>query len=84
MDPNEEEYDYLLPEGEYLCLYYRGSYDQSADKLMEVISYIKDHDLQALGNLFELYEVDNRDTVLEGEFLPQIQIRVSPHNAPAK
>lgn len=84
MDPNEKEYDCLLPEGEYLCLYYRGGYDQSADRLMEVISYIKDHNLQALGNPFELYEVDNRDTVLEGEFLTQIQIRVSPHNAPAK
>lgn len=76
MDSNEKDFDYLLPEGEYLSLYYRGGYDQSADRLKELISYIKDHNLQALGNPFELYEVDNRDTVLEEEFLTQIQIRV--------
>ena len=33
-------------------------------------------DLLAAGEPFELYEIDNRDTMLEEEFLTEIQMRV--------
>lgn len=76
LNQDEKEYDFVLPEGEYLSYYYRGSYHQSADRLLDVIRYVKENNLRALGNPFEIYEVDNRDTMLEAEFLTQIQIRV--------
>lgn len=77
LSPEEQDHDFVLPEGDYLSVYYRGGYQQSADRLLEALRYIQENNLQALGSPFEIYEVDNRDTLLEEEFLTQIQIRVS-------
>ncbi|WP_258297045.1 GyrI-like domain-containing protein [Paenibacillus peoriae] len=76
MDQDENEYDFTLPSGEYLSLYYRGGYHQSTDRIIEVITYAKENNLKILGSPFEIYEVDNRDTILEEEYLTEIQVRV--------
>ncbi|MFC9708964.1 MerR family transcriptional regulator [Paenibacillus sp. NPDC056933] len=77
LDQNEKEYDYILLEGDYLTFYYRGGYHQTSQKIFEVINYAKDNNLQLLGNPFEIYEIDNRETTIEDEYLTQIQVRIS-------
>lgn len=74
LDGETEEYDYALPAGQYLSYYYRGSYEQNARCLQHVLDYMKKNHLTAAGNPFELYEIDNRDTLKESEFLTEIQI----------
>lgn len=38
--------------------------------------YAIENNLKILGSPFEIYEVDNRDTILEKEYLTEIQVRV--------
>ncbi|AET59612.1 MerR family transcriptional regulator [Paenibacillus terrae HPL-003] len=77
LDQNEKDYDFILPKGDYLTFYYRGGYHQTSQKIFEVINYAKDNNLQLLGNPFEIYETDNRETPIEDEYLTQIQVRIS-------
>lgn len=77
LDQNEKEYDFILPEGDYLTFYYRGGYHQTSQKIFEVINYAKANNLQLLGNPFEIYEIDNRETTIEDEYLTQIQVKIS-------
>ncbi|MFE6076686.1 MerR family transcriptional regulator [Paenibacillus sp. NPDC057886] len=77
LDQNEKEYDFILPEGDYLTFYYHGGYHQTSQKIFEVIHFAKDNNLQLLGNPFEIYETDNRETTIEDEYLTQIQVQIS-------
>lgn len=70
-------YDCELPAGDYLSFYYRGTYNKNAACLKKMINYIQRNQLTALGEPFELYEIDNRDTMKEEEFLTEIQIRIA-------
>ncbi|WP_340398393.1 MerR family transcriptional regulator [Paenibacillus sp. FSL H8-0079] len=70
------DFDYFLPAGDYLSLHYRGSYEQSYEKVMEVVKYAKENDLSLLGDPFEVYEIDNRDTMMSDQYLTEIQVRV--------
>ena len=67
---------FTLPAGEYLSYFYRGGYAQNAARLRELAEYAGSHGFCAAGEPFELYEIDNRDTMLEEEFLTEIQMRV--------
>lgn len=69
--------DFILPAGTYLSCYYRGNYEQNADRLREIFEFVNANALCPLGNAFELYEVDNRDTIVEEEFLTEIQLLIS-------
>jgi DNA-binding transcriptional MerR regulator len=77
LEHKTEEYDFILPAGQYLSLFYRGNYHQSSQRIREVLSHAKETDCQILGNPFELYHVDNRHTVLTEEFLTEIQVQIS-------
>lgn len=70
------EYDFVLPEGDYLSLYYRGDYSQSYNRILDIINYAKEKGYQLLSDPFEIYEVDNRDTIRSEEFLTEIQVRI--------
>lgn len=76
LDYDDPEYDFFLPAGEYLSLYYRGDYRQSSDRIFDVLSFAKEKGYQLLGDPFEIYEIDNRDTINNEEFLTEIQVRV--------
>ncbi|MFC3746966.1 MerR family transcriptional regulator [Paenibacillus sp. GCM10012306] len=78
-DPAEDgelDYDYILPAGDYLSFYYRGSYRQSYEKMLEVVAHANKKGLQLLGDPFEIYEIDNRDTIITDQFLTEIQLRI--------
>ena len=64
--------------GVYLSYFYQGSYQQNRSRVQEVLAYAASHGLTLAGTPFELYEIDNRDTVQEAEFLTEIQVAISP------
>lgn len=76
LDAKASGYDCELPAGDYLSCYYQGDYEKNADCLKNMIDYIQNHHLTILGEPFELYEIDNRDTMKPEEFLTEIQIHV--------
>jgi len=82
LEQETTDYDFILPEGDYLSYFYRGSYEQNALRTKEMIKYIQDNNL-VYNNLvynnidfepFELFTIDNRDTIQPEEFLTEIQI----------
>ncbi|MEK3882009.1 MerR family transcriptional regulator [Paenibacillus sp. PL2-23] len=81
MEKGTKEWDFMLPAGQYLSLYYRGDYSQSSEKIQQVLSYAQEKGLPTVGEPFEIYEVDNRDTIRSEEFLTEIQIRVHGDSA---
>ena len=68
------ECDFVLPEGEYASLCYRGRYDQNGERVRELKNSIEQAGRKASGTPFEIYRIDNRDTMREEEFLTEIQI----------
>lgn len=76
LDHEYKEFDFVLPEGNYLSLYYKGGYCQSSDLILDMITYAKENNYQIVGDPFEIYEIDNRDTLRREEFLTEIQARI--------
>ncbi len=74
LEQKTDDYDFILPEGNYLSYYYRGSYEKNADYAKEMIEYIKDNFFVSNPEPFELFLIDNRDTIRTSEFLTEIQI----------
>ena len=76
MNDTFDDYNLELPAGLYLCCFYQGSYSQNAKQVQALLEYAKQNRLEICGTPFEIYEIDNRDTVQEDEFLTQIQVLV--------
>ena len=66
----------LLPEGLYLSYYYHGPYQQHLMILPKMFDYMQQHHYQRMGEPFEIYHIDNRDTLIEEEFLTEILIPI--------
>jgi len=64
--------------GAYLTCRYRGDYTQNARCWQAMTVWAKKERLTLSGTPFELYLVDNRETVRPEEFLTEIQVRVTP------
>lgn len=77
LEQDSDQFDFILPAGQYLSLYYRGDYHQSSVKINEVLSYAKSKGYQILSDPFEIYEIDNRDTMVKEQFLTEIQMRIA-------
>lgn len=75
LEERTADHDFILPAGEYLSCFYAGGYGQNAQRMEELLAYAELEGLRPLGEPFELYEIDNRDTVREEEFLTEIQLR---------
>jgi len=76
LDAPADDFDFLLPEGQYLSYFYRGIYDQNKRCCQKILKYAKENNLKNDGKLFEFYHIDNRDTIDEKEFLTEIQLRL--------
>lgn len=76
LDQDTSDYDFELPAGQYLSCYYRGDYSQNAVRVQELFAYAKEHHLEIIGDPFETYTIDNRDTIITQEFLTEIQMQV--------
>lgn len=77
LEDETREYDFILPAGNYLSCCYRGAYVQNGQRVQEMKQYALEHEIVLHGNPFELYIIDNRDTIQESEFLTEIQILIS-------
>jgi len=77
LENQTDQFDFILPEGRYLSVYYRGTYAQSSDQIREILNFAKTQGMDVLGDPFELYHIDNRYTVQQEEFLTEIQMRVA-------
>jgi len=75
-DHEISDYDFILPAGNYLSYYYQGAYEQNARKVRQALSYADSHSLKLSGQPFEIYTIDNRDTICPEEFLTEIQILI--------
>ena len=73
------DYDFILPEGKYISYFYRGSYEQNAARVNEMILYLKQLGYDEIREPFELFTIDNRDTMKTEEFLTEIQIYLGGH-----
>lgn len=76
LEQDTSGYDFELPAGKYLSYYYRGHYEQNAKRVREMMNYAKSQNLTIVGEPFETYTIDNRDTILPEEFLTEIQVRI--------
>jgi DNA-binding transcriptional MerR regulator len=76
LDEDSSEYDFILPKGDYLSFFYRGNYRQSTTRMLEVLRYATENEYQIIGNPFEIYKIDNRDTIQKEEFLTEIQVQI--------
>ncbi len=81
VDP-EEEYDDILPAGNYLSMKVSGGYSQMAIQWERLLSYAQNHDLTLTGKAIELYLIDNHDTSDENEYITQLQILISGGELP--
>lgn len=76
LQQDQEECDFVLPEGDYLSCYYSGGYGNNAEQMKRVMDYGAQNGLRLLGDPFEIYQIDNRYTDRPEEFLTEIQILV--------
>ncbi|MDK9711465.1 MerR family transcriptional regulator [Acidaminobacter sp.] len=77
LENETDHFDFMLPAGRYLSVYYRGTYAQSSDQIRKILNYANTRDMDVLGDPFELYHIDNRYTVQQEEFLTEVQMRVA-------
>lgn len=72
----DEEYDSVIPEGDYLSVTVKGGYAQIADIWQRIISYADNNSLSIDDTAIELYIIDNHDTADENEYITQLQVRI--------
>lgn len=77
LEEDSENYDFILPEGIYASCFYQGSYKQNADQVNRMLGKLAKQGLGTSEEPFEMYEIDNRDTVKEEEFMTEIQVLVT-------
>lgn len=73
-----QPWDALLPAGTYASLYYRGSYDRLKEHLHTLNAGIHALGLNPAAPPLELYHIDTHDTLLEEEYITQLQVLVQP------
>lgn len=74
LEQETQDFDFILPEGNYLSCFYRGSYEQNAFRVKEMLHYLDGIKVSSSKEPFELFTIDNRDTMETDEFLTEIQI----------
>lgn len=71
---DDENFDAILPAGDYLCLTVKGSYKTIPAAWKTLFDYMHAQDLSAAGDPMELYIIDNHDTNDESEYITQLQV----------
>ena len=71
-----ENYEFLLPEGDYLNYYYRGERDHSYSHLKKMMTYCEEHHLEILPEAMEFYIIDVHETTKKEEYITLLQLHV--------
>ena len=69
-------HDFLLPEGTYASLLYRGAYSGGRAAGLALLEQVRAMGRAPAGDVLELYHIDNRYTLDESEFVTELQVRV--------
>ncbi|MGN0659202.1 MAG: MerR family transcriptional regulator [Emergencia sp.] len=70
----DDDYDGILPEGDYLCSTVKGSYRTVPAAWNALFAELRRLDLSPAGDPMERYIIDNHDTSDESEYITQLQI----------
>lgn len=73
---DSQQYDFVLPSGEYVHVFYKGSYVQSPNYIRKLRAWINENGWKEDSEILELYHIDNRYTEKEEEFITEIQVKV--------
>lgn len=76
-----EDYDFLIQEGTYLSVKYRGNYNQTNYYILKIAEYANLNGYTLTSNPLEIYHIDVHETSIIDEFITEIQIRVSKKGA---
>lgn len=77
----KEEYDFIIPSRNYLCVKYRGNYNQTNYYILKITEYAKAHRYEIIDYPLEIYHIDIHETSIIDEFITEIQIAVSKKGA---
>ena len=80
-DDMGKEANLMLPAGPYLTVRYRGAYEQNGPLAREMLGYAAQQGFTVTGDPIELYEIDNRDTAREDEFLTTLELPLARRSA---
>lgn len=72
-----ERYNFVIPEGNYASLYFKGEYERVDEMLPRLLSRIRSEGMKTCGKPMELYHIDMSDTLRHEEYLTEIQIEVA-------
>lgn len=76
LDDDSLDYNFEIPEGEYLTCTYKGSYENNKVYLTRLYEYAETNNLKIVGEPMEIYKVDISETSEEDEFITQLQVLV--------
>ena len=74
---SKKECNYILPEGTYLSILYRGPLSRTKELLPSLFDYAREHSYEIAGAPMELCYVDEYETNDENEYLIEIQLPVT-------
>lgn len=78
LEENVQTYDFILPKGKYLSMYYRGPYHQTSTIVKELLTFADCNGYKVIKEPIELCHIDNRHTKNVEEFVSEVQILVVP------
>ncbi len=73
----DEEYDAVIPEGDYISVTVKGGYAQIPNIWQSIIDYAYSNTLSIQDTAIELYIIDNHDTADENEYITQLQVMIT-------
>ena len=76
LNKNDKDYDFILPESDYIVLQYRGGYDKTKKFIPIMLDYIENNDYEILSDPIEMYKIDVHETSNPQEYLTELQIPV--------
>lgn len=68
--------NYILPEGDYLSITYKGDYLKTKQMVPIMLEYCKENNLKICSDPIELCKIDDYETDYKYEYVTEIQIRV--------
>ena len=69
-----EGYDFILPEGDYLSLHYRGPSERGPGWVDKLLDYADAEGYVLRGEILELYKIDIHETNRQAEYLTELQV----------
>lgn len=69
--------DFVIPEGEYFSVKYKGNYNQTNHYILKIAEYAQNNEFKLVSSPFEIYHIDVHESSLIEEFITEIQIRIT-------